>query len=306
MSTFTRRDPAQLQAQLQQLKSKNGFTDEKLWKPTLDAAGNGEALIRFIAAGDEVPFVKLINHSFKKNGKSYYANCTSTHNDYASCPVCEHLNANDSFNKNKPEYDLLKRKHQYWANILVIKDPAAPENEGKVFKYRFGQKIMDKINAMAEVNTAMGEIPVDVFCPFEGANFIMKIKKVSGFSNYDESKFLGKSEIANINDPAFQKELFEGMTNLKELISADKFDSYDKNKEKFKKVMGTSIMGGNAQAAANNASSIDNELETFSQELENFNSGVGAQQSDLESVFSSQKAGIDTGSELEDILNQLP
>ena len=38
-----------------------------------------------------------------------------------------------------------KRKLSYYANILVVSDPKHPENEGKVFLYKFGKKIFDKI-----------------------------------------------------------------------------------------------------------------------------------------------------------------
>lgn len=307
MSTFKRRDPAQLQAQLQQLKSGNGFTDDKLWKPTVDAAGNGEALIRFLPPtnDDSLPFVKMINHFFKKNGKTYFANCTSTHGDYESCPVCKHLNEHDSFNKNKPEYDLIKRKHQYWANILVIKDPAATENEGKVFKFRFGQKIMDKINAMVEVNVSMGETPIDVFCPEAGANMVLKVKKVSGFPNYDESKFLGSSAIPGIETEAVQAMLTEGMSDLNEIISKDKFDSLEKNTEKFKKVMGTAIMGTAAQTAAAQADLVGDQLSAFDKEMDAFNAG---QQDGLDEVFNSTptNTGAGIGDDLNDILNNLP
>ncbi|WPK28889.1 single stranded DNA-binding protein [Escherichia phage vB_EcoP_EP32B] len=86
----------------------------------------------------------------------------STHGDYDSCPVCQYISKNDLYNTNKNEYSQLKRKTSYWANILVVKDPQAPDNEGKVFKYRFGKKIWDKINAMIAVDTEMGETPVDV------------------------------------------------------------------------------------------------------------------------------------------------
>ena len=38
-----------------------------------------------------------------------------------------------------------KRKLSYYSNIMVVSDPKHPENEGKVFLFKFGKKIFDKI-----------------------------------------------------------------------------------------------------------------------------------------------------------------
>src|SRR5699024_2061817 len=193
---FKRKSTAELAAQMAKLNGNKGFSSEDKgeWKLKLDNAGNGQAVIRFLPSknDEQAPFAILVNHGFKKNGKWYIETCSSTHGDYDSCPVCQYISKNDLYNTDNKEYGLVKRKTSYWANILVVKDPAAPENEGKVFKYRFGKKILDKINAMIAVDVEMGETSVDVTCPWEGANFVLKVKQVSGFSNYDESKFLNQ------------------------------------------------------------------------------------------------------------------
>lgn len=302
MSMFKRKDPSALQAQLASLKGGQGFSsdDKNEWKLTVDSAGNGQARIRFLPGkGEEgLPFVKLINHGFKKNGKWYIENCTSSHGDYDSCPVCQHLSKNDSYNTNEAEYKLLKRKTSFWANILVIKDPANPANEGKVFKYRFGQKVMDKINAMVEVDTGMGEVPVDVTCPFEGADFSLKVKKVGGFQNYDESKFFGQSEIANINDEKTQKFLEENMTDLNKIVGKDQFKSFETNEAKFKQIMGTAALGGGAAAAGAQADALTNELDQFDKDLSDFGSTSSTSSTDLE------KSSTSTGDDdLDSLLN---
>lgn len=304
--TFKRKNPAELQAQLQQMKGGSGFgsNDSKEWKLKQDNAGNGQAVIRFLPGKGEagLPFVKLVNHGFKKNGKWYIENCTSTHGDYESCPVCQHLSKNDSFNTNNEEYKLLKRKTSYWANILVVKDPAAPENEGKVFKFRFGQKVMDKINAMVEVDVEMGETPVDVTCPFEGANFVLKTKKVGGFTNYDESKFLGTSEIPKIEDEKYQAFLEEEMSDLSVLVAKDQFKSFEKNKEQFEKVYGTSVMGSAASKAASQADKLDDDLSAFEQDLDNYNAST-KDSLDIDALSTpSTSTGAD---ELDDLLDDL-
>lgn len=263
---FKRKSASQLQEQLANLKG-GGFSavDKNEWKLTQDTSGNGSAVIRFLPAKDDnsSDFIKLTNHGFKKNGKWYINNCSSTHGDFESCPVCKYLSEHDSYNKNEEEYKLLKRKHSYWANILVVKDPAAPENEGKVFKYRFGQKIMDKIEAMVNVDVEMGETPVNVFCPIEGCNFALKVKKVGGFPNYDDCKFYGQSEIPNIEDEAVQKSMMEQASDLSALIAPDQFKSFGELETKFKQVMGVAALGGSAAVAASQADSLEAELAAF-------------------------------------------
>jgi hypothetical protein len=274
MSMFKRRDPAQLAAQLSALKGGSSFSsdDKNEWK-LKDDNGVGTAVIRFLPSKNEAnpsPFVKLVNHGFKKNGQWYIENCTSTHGDFDSCPVCKYMNDNDSYNTNNAEYKLMKRKTSFWANILVIKDSAVPANEGKVFKFRFGQKIMDKINQMVEVDTDIGEVPVDVTCPFDGANFVLKCKKVGEFKNYDDSKFMNQTEIANINDETYQSQLMEQMHDLSKLLE---FKPLETNLAKFKKVLGTAALGGAVAAAAAKADKMGEDLDAFDKDMEDFTSG---------------------------------
>lgn len=305
---FKRKNPAALASQLASLSGSKGFNSEDKgeWKLKLDNAGNGQAVIRFLPGkGDEgVPFAVLVNHGFKKGGKWYIENCTSTHGDYDSCPVCQYLSKNDSYNTNNEEYKLLKRKTSYYANILVVKDPAAPENEGKVFKYRFGKKIWDKINAMVAVDVEMGETPIDVTCAFEGANFVLKVKKVSGFSNYDESKFLGQSEIPNIEDEAYQAQLQEQMVDLSTLTAKDQFKSFEDNQKKFLQVMGTAAMGTAASRASAQADKVGEDLDNFEDELANFN--AGSQKSAPAEDFMETGGSASSGDEdLDELLNGL-
>lgn len=305
---FKRKNPAALASQLASLSGSKGFNSEDKgeWKLKLDNAGNGQAVIRFLPGkGDEgVPFAVLVNHGFKKGGKWYIENCTSTHGDYDSCPVCQYLSKNDSYNTNNEEYKLLKRKTSYYANILVVKDPAAPENEGKVFKYRFGKKIWDKINAMVAVDVEMGETPIDVTCAFEGANFVLKVKKVSGFSNYDESKFLGQSEIPNIEDEAYQAQLQEQMVDLTTLTAKDQFKSFEDNQKKFLQVMGTAAMGTAASRASAQADKVGEDLDNFEDDLANFNAGSqkSAPVEDLMETGGSASSGDE---DLDELLNGL-
>lgn len=314
MSHFQRKKPSQLQEQLTKLKGASGFSesDKNEWKLKLDKDSNGSAVIRFLPGkGDEgLPFIKLVNHGFKKNGQWYIENCTSTHGDYDGCPVCAYIKDQDLYKKAesgdkvaKELYDQIKRKTSFWANILVIRDPAAPENEGKVFKFRFGLKIMEKITAMIEVNTDLGETPIDVTCPWEGANFLLKAKKSGNFLSYDDSKFQNVSEIENIDNESRQTELFESMIDLNAMVAPDQFKAFDKNKEHFNKVMGTASMKG-ASTAAGAASSIESQLDDFDSQMDAFSKD----QDDLDDIMggtvTETKAATDAN-DIDDILDMI-
>lgn len=244
MSVFKRKDPSKLQQQLEKFQGNNGFQsdDADVWKLEVDKQGNGKAVIRFLPGrtDEDMPFVKLINHGFRKNGKWYIENCTSTHGDFDSCPVCGHLKEHDLYNTDKTEYQNLKRKTSYWANVLIVTDPAHPENVGKVFKYRFGVKIFDKIQAMAAGDKDLGVDAVDVTCPFDGADFILSVKKVGEHLNYDDAQFKKQSPIKNIDDDSYAQELLDSMHDISSIAAPDKFKDAATLKTAFDKVMGGS------------------------------------------------------------------
>lgn len=294
---FKRSDSSKLQAQLAALKGGNGFSkeDPKEWKIKTDAAGNGEALIRFLPSKTEdgLPIIKLVNHSFKVNGKWYWENCSSTHGDFDSCPVCKYINEKDLYNTDKTEWQLIKRKASYYANILVLKDPQAPENEGKVFKFRFGQKIYDKIVAMVNVNTDMGEVPVDVTCVFSGANFLLKAKKVDKHQNYDDSRFMQQSQLPKIEDEAYQKYLMENMVDLGEIVAPSQFKPFDELETKFKKTMGVSMVAGAAASSA--AAAINSQLDDFDAQMNAFDGGTTATSTTSDSSADDLMASLDLG-----------
>jgi hypothetical protein len=265
---FQRKDPSKLQAQLEQMTSNGSFNqaDGTEWSLTTDKSGNGQARIRFLPAKDDnsTPFVKMYNHGFKtKAGRWFIENCPTTI-QACDCPVCKSNSElwNSGIEADKEVARQRKRKLSYYANILVVMDPANPDNNGKVFKYRFGQKIMDKIQAMINVDTDMGETPVDVTCVFDGADFALKTRKKDSFANYDESKFFAQAELPKINDSEFQTFLMEGMHDLNDLVSADKFKTTEEIQTKLNQVL-----GGAAQGAIPSA---QQEIDQFDKDLAAF------------------------------------
>lgn len=227
-------------------QSESRGADDRFWQPEVDKAGNGYAVIRFLAPpkGEELPWVRVWNHGFQgPSGKWYIENSLTTIGK--ADPVSEYNTElwNSGTEANKEIARKQKRKLSYITNILVVKDPAHPENEGKVFLYKFGKKIFDKIKDVAEPQFE-DEKPVNPFDFWEGANFKLKIRNVEGYRNYDKSEFDGTSPIAN--DDADIEAIWNKQHSLTQFLDEKHFKSYDELKKKFEMVMG---VGGSAVPA---------------------------------------------------------
>ena len=216
--------------------NKNKYQDDRLWKPELDKTGNGYAVIRFLPAsnGEEMPWQRVWSHAFQDKGGWYIENSLTTlnHKD----PVSEENTRlwNTGVDSDKEIARKRKRKLSYYANILVVSDPKHPENEGKVFLFKFGKKIFDKITEA--MNPAFeDEKAVNPFDFWEGANFKLKIRKVDGYWNYDKSEFEPISKIKD-TDEEIQK-IWSSQYALKPFIDPSNFKSYDELKEKLNKTL---------------------------------------------------------------------
>ena len=163
--------------------------DDRLWKLDVDKSGNGYAVIRFLPApdGEDLPFVKLYSHAFKGSGGWYIENSLTTLGQ--KDPVSEFNTQlwNNGTDAGKDAARRQKRKLTYVSNIYVVKDPANPENEGKVFLYKYGKKIFDKLTAAMQPEFE-DETAIDPFDFWQGANFKLKAKNVAGYRNYDSSE----------------------------------------------------------------------------------------------------------------------
>ena len=224
---------------------KKSYVDERIWKPVMDKTGNGFAIIRFLPApkGEELPWVKLWNHAFQgPTGQWYIENSLTTisQND----PVSE-LNSkfwNSGVESDKEIARRQKRKLQYYSNIYVVKDSANPENEGKVFLYRYGKKIFDKI--METMQPAFeDETPVNPFDFWEGANFKLKLRKVDGYWNYDKSEFEATSALAD--DDEKLEEIWGKQYSLSEFTAPTNFKSYDELQTRLNTVLSGTTKVGN-------------------------------------------------------------
>jgi hypothetical protein len=226
-------------------QEKKSYKDERLWKPELDKSGNGFAVIRFLPAveGEDMPWAKVWNHAFQgPTGQWYIENSLTTISQ--KDPVSE-LNSsfwNTGLESDKEIARKQKRKLQYFSNIYVVSDSKHPENEGKVFLFRFGKKIFDKLMAAMQPEFE-DESPINPFDFWEGANFKLKIRKVDGYWNYDKSEFDRPTALFD-NDGQIE-EVWKKAYPLAEFSAASNFKSYDELKQRLDTVLSGTISVGN-------------------------------------------------------------
>ena len=123
-----------------------------------------------------------------------------------------------------------------------MNDPKHPENEGKVFLYRFGKKIFDKLTEAMSPQFE-DETAVNPFDFWEGANFKLKVRKVDGYWNYDKSEFEGTSALLD-GDDAKLEDVYGKLHSLKKFLEEDNFKPYDEIRSKLNRVLtGSGVQG---------------------------------------------------------------
>jgi len=212
--------------------------DNRFWQPEVDKAGNGYAVIRFLPPpkGEELPWVRQFTHGFQgPSGKWYIENSLTTIGKQD--PVSEYNTElwNSGSEANKELARKQKRKLNYISNILVVSDPKHPENEGKVFLFKYGKKIFDKIKDVAEPQFP-DEKPNNPFDFWEGSNFKLKIRNVEGYRNYDKSEFDSASPVAESDDDI--EKIWDSQYSLNDFMDPKHFKSYDELKKRLNLVLG--------------------------------------------------------------------
>ena len=223
--------------EVEKMNNNGGQGDDRLWKLECDKSGNGYAVIRFLPApdGEDLPFVKLYSHAFQGPGGWYIENSLTTLGQ--KDPVSEFNTTlwNNGTDAGKDAARKQKRKLTYISNIYVVKDPTNPENEGKVFLYKYGKKIFDKLTAAMQPEFE-DEEAIDPFDFWQGANFKLKAKNVAGYRNYDSSEFTATSPLLDDDDAL--EGLWKKEHSLAELVATDQFKSYDELKTRLSYVLG--------------------------------------------------------------------
>lgn len=214
-----------------------GGPDERFWKPEVDKAGNGFAVIRFLPEpeGEDVPFVRIWDHGFQGPGGWYIENSLTTLGQ--KDPVSEYNSMlwNSGIESNKDIVRKQKRRLSFVSNIYVVKDPAHPENEGKVFLYKYGKKIFDKLNETMNPQFE-DESPMNPFDLWSGADFKLKIRNVEGYRNYDKSEFDESAPLLDDDDKL--EGIWKSEYSLKEFVDPSNFKTYDELQAKLNRVLG--------------------------------------------------------------------
>ncbi len=217
------------------------FGDDRIWKPERDKSGNGFAIFRFLPQpeGEDLPWVRVWNHGFQGPGGWYIENSLTTIGQ--KDPVSEYNTTlwNNGTDAGKDLARKQKRRLNYYSNIYVIKDGANSQNEGKVFLYRYGKKIFDKLNECMNPDFE-DETPINPFDFWEGADFKLKVRTLDGFVNYDKSEFDTVSALFDGDEDKLE-EVYGQQHSLSELVSPDNFKSYSELKQQLDRALGTKV-----------------------------------------------------------------
>ena len=225
-----------LSKQVSKLAEKPSYEDDRIWKPVRDKSGNGYAVIRFLpaAVNEDVPWVRIWTHGFKGPGGWYIENSLTTIGK--DDPVSKANTAlwNSGIDSDKNIARERRRKLNYYSNIYIVEDSMNPDNEGKVFLFRYGKKIFEKITGVMNPEFA-DETPLNPFDFWEGANFKMKMRQVEGFPNYDKSEFTDVTPLSD--DEKKMEDVWSQQYPLNEIIEEKNFKNYAELEARFNTVI---------------------------------------------------------------------
>lgn len=246
-----------LTKQLNSLNSNNSGkdpTEDLFWKPDVDKVGNGYAVIRFLPPQNEdIPFVRIYDHGFQGPGGWYIEKSLTTIGKQD--PVGE-LNSKLWNSGDQETARKQKRRLSYYSNIYIVKDPAHPSNEGKVFLFKYGKKIFDKINDLINPQFE-DEKPINPFDLWEGATFRLKIRMVEGYRNYDKSEFEAAAPLSEDDD--MLERVYKQTHSLQQFLDPKNFKTYEELEKKLNKTLGRNSTSASAPSR--------NALDTMEDEL---------------------------------------
>ncbi len=220
-------------------QEKKSYADERFWKPTVDKAGNGYAVLRFLPAptGEDLPWVRYWDHGFKgPTGLWYIENSLTSIGQPDPVGEMNSVLWNTGRDEDKAIARERKRRLHYVTNIMVVSDPSNPASEGKVYLYKFGKKIFDKIMDVMQP-AFQDETPVNPFDFWEGADFKLKIRQVEGYRNYDKSEFASASALHEGDDTKLEG-VYNTLYSLQEFLDPKNYKSYAELKTKLSRVLG--------------------------------------------------------------------
>jgi len=213
-------------------RNKKFKDDDRIYKIKYDTSTHtSKVVMRFLPpiSEDAMPYSQQDKHFFQDTGGWFIEPCPTTIG--GNCPVCDHLRKADLYNVDNPLYFDRKKQVIFYTNVLIIDDSVTPSNNGKVFIYKFGKKIMDKIEDSIDDGLEAWDV-------YEGVNFTMSAKKknASAMGSYDASRFSDKptslEEYGDIDDIMAMRH------NIEDFENEDNYKSYDELKERYLKVIG--------------------------------------------------------------------
>src|SRR6056300_161700 len=235
-----------------QSSNQSGGADTRFWQPEVDKAGNGYAVIRFLPSpkGEDLPWVRLFSHGFQGPGGWYIENSLTTLNEKDPLGEYNSMLWNRGDEAGKDQARKQKRRLNYISNIYIVKDPTHPENEGKVFLYKYGKKIWDKINDQMNPEFE-DEDPINPFNLWGGANLKLKIRNVEGYRNNDKSEFDKVSALSEEDDEL--EKIWNSQYSLQEFVDRKNFKTYAELQARLNRVLG-------ATAVSSTADEVDEEV----------------------------------------------
>jgi len=224
-----------------QQKTTKSYVDERQWKPSVDKAGNGYAVLRFLPApeGNELPWVRYWDHGFKGPTGQWYIEKSLTSIGQQD-PVSESNSKlwNSGNDRDKDVARERKRRLHYVSNVLVESDPANPANEGKVMLFVFGKKIFDKIMDVMQPQF-QDEQPMNPYDFWEGASFKLKIRNVEGYRNYDKSEFASPSPLSESEEEL--ESIYNKLYDLNEFSDPENYKTYAELEARLHLVLGQAV-----------------------------------------------------------------
>lgn len=297
-------------------EKKSWESDERFYKLKRNEKDEGAAIIRFLPDGElkELNGVKSmgtilevlkINANITKNGQRRFVSEYSPRTIGKADPFMEEFSR--LWNAGlKDEAKKFGSTTRYFANIYIVKDPAAPENEGKVFLLDMSQTLANKIKSYlqpSEQERALGTEPIQLFNPLNGYNFVLKCAKGSnGFLSYDSSAPAKEaSALFKTNEEAINF-IKENCHKLSEFTHPDTYLSYDELK---KKLAWVKFESDNAAQNTQSVQSVETQVNQNTQSVQSVTTTKDEFKAVEPQITTEIKETKSVDDELDDLLNSI-
>jgi hypothetical protein len=230
-------------------------TDERYWKPTLDAQKNSEAKIRFLPPNfdkdpEAVPVAKISTHFFQDAGGTYAENCLTTIGQKDPCQehywkLWNEAGGNKTAKDTQGKKDARKftGKDGFIFCIYVEEDKLNPAAEGKVFLYKAPKTVYAKVNELMFPED--GSAPENPYDFLEGRTLLLKVKQKNSMANYESSKWLDASPMIVKKDGSPHHPRMEAVYNaiisVRAEIAPEKFKTWDELEALLYKALGQPV-----------------------------------------------------------------